>query len=138
MHKLMKRLSLAQRTINIGRSDVMQMLARAQAGLGKNAMVQQLALAPRSIGRRVVAALVIALASAAAALVMSNVAPFNASVERINFALSDAFYKSRSTQSVVDGPVVIVGVDNSSVERMKEVKDNPFPWPRVEWGRFIK
>src|SRR5690348_1345388 len=111
---LIRQLTLAQQ--RLAQSEVMQRLDRARRTIGGNAMIKQLALAPRSIGRRMLTVFVIALASSVIALLAAVIPPFNATVSGIDNAFYDSFFKRRTPESRIDGPVVMVMVDQGSVD----------------------
>jgi adenylate cyclase len=118
-----------------GNLDTLKAYAKKHGNLGN---LKQLALAPRSVGRRVATAFVIALASAAIALFIATVPPLSRSVLKIDEALYDALFKSRPSESRYDGPVVIVAVDDTSIQRMVKAMHYRWPWPRDSWAMVVK
>ena len=59
-------------------------------------------------------------------------------VEKGDNAFYDAFYRLRPVDSRVDGPVVIVAVDDKSLAEVDEGMKFGWPWPREFWGHIAE
>src|SRR5437773_4973339 len=114
MLRVFKQLTEARRSIE--RSKMMQRLGRARYSIQQNAIVRQLALAPRSAGRRLLTALVIALAAAIVALIVPKVPWLKDTVENLDNAIYDSFYLRRTPESRITSPVVMIVVDDYSID----------------------
>lgn len=93
----------------------------------------------RPAGTLKVAAIVaIATLAAGVALLAAVVPPFRAAVRATDTALYDAFYRQRPPQSRRDGPIVIIAVDQSSIDRMAAQENHyRWEWPREYWGAML-
>lgn len=58
-------------------------------------------------------------------------------VRRLNDVLYDSFYRLRPAQDRTDGPVVLVVVDQHSLDIVDQQKQLGWPWPRQYWGDLI-
>src|SRR5262249_54950478 len=68
-----------------------------------------------------------------------SVPPFEQSALRINNALYDSFYRHRTPESLLDGPLVIITVDQSSIDHMAAEENHyRWPWPREYWGAVLE
>jgi adenylate cyclase len=72
------------------------------------------------------------------AVLAANVPPVGMAMQRVDLALYDAFYRSRPSESRQSGPVIIIAVDQSSIDRMaaSELKHR-WEWPREFWGALL-
>ncbi len=136
MSKVFERLTEALRSIE--RSEVMQRLLRAQQSFQKNKIVRELALAPKSPGRRLFTAFLIAIAAATVALLAACLPPFAASITNINEAFYDSLYQRRTPESCKDAKVVMVSVDDWSIDTAFQETHQDWPWPRYVWGNMIE
>ena len=98
--------------------------------------IPQFALTPRSNLQRAMTAVVIALASAAVALIAANVPPLDDAAIKIDDAVYDSFFKRRPPESQILGNIVIVTVDDGSIQKMSANLGLRFPWPRQCWGQL--
>jgi adenylate cyclase len=95
-------------------------------------------ISSRGIGYKLTAVVVIAVLSMAG-LLAGIVPPFNVAVDIADTAFYDAFYKLRTPESRRDGSVVIVQVDQSSIEGMAAQENRyRWPWPREYWGLVLQ
>jgi CHASE2 domain-containing sensor protein len=46
----------------------------------------------------------------------------------------DSLYRLRAPEDMKDGPIVIVAVDDKSIEDVDAVYHQGWPWPRRHWG----
>lgn len=101
-------------------------------------MLKRLRFTRHGPGRKWLASAAIALAAAALALAASQVPPLAGSVRTIDTALYDAFYKHRTPEDRQNGSVVIIAVDQGSIDAMA-AEDNHYrwPWPREYWGAVV-
>lgn len=89
--------------------------------------------------RRWFAALVVSLAATVASMLLMLVGWIEGPTTRVNTAIYDAFYRSRAPTSCADGDVVIVAIDQSSIDRMSATESRyRFPWPRDVWAGVIR
>jgi adenylate cyclase len=49
----------------------------------------------------------------------------------------DSLYRFRAPEDMKTGPVVIVAVDDDSVEVIDRVRQKGWPWPRAYWGKMV-
>lgn len=92
----------------------------------------------RGLFRKFLAVAIIATVATAVSLLLTIAPPFDAAMERVGDALYDAFYRSRTPESRLDGPIVIVAVDQSSIDAMAATEARfRWPWPRELWGAAI-
>jgi adenylate cyclase len=137
MFKVLERLTEARRSIE--RSEMMQRLERAGSSIRSNAIVKQLALAPRSPGRRLFTAFLIALTATTAALFAATCAPLNDPVANIDNAIYDTSFHRRTPESHFDDKnVVIIAVDDRSVEMARKEANISWPWPRENWAALLQ
>src|SRR5215813_7822121 len=95
----------------------------------------------KPLGRleKTAAALVIATIASAVAWLVGSVPPFEQAALKINNALYDSFYKHRPATSLLDGAIVIVAVDQSSIDHMAAEENRyRWPWPREYWGVVLE
>src|SRR5437870_3502302 len=87
--------------------------------------------------RRWVAACAIGLVCAAVGMVLW--APFAVlgAVRTLDFVFYDSLYRLRPTRDMRDGPLVIVAVDDASLEAIKRSQKVGWPWPRRNWGQIV-
>ncbi|HEY7086986.1 MAG TPA: adenylate/guanylate cyclase domain-containing protein [Tepidisphaeraceae bacterium] len=98
-------------------------------------MLQRLRTRPLSTTRKLVAVFNIATVCTLGALLLARFPPFSGSVELVDTALYDAFYKQRTPESRADGPIVIIAVDQQSIDKMAASENHyRWPWPREYWG----
>lgn len=69
-----------------------------------------------------------------AALIAGNAPLLRDVVQRADNAFYDAFYHLRPVDSRMDGPVVIVAVDDKSLAAVDQNMHYGWPWPREFWG----
>lgn len=94
-------------------------------------------LSAQSRGRKVLAALVIALCASLVALLARSCPGLSLAMGKLDFLLYDSFYHLRPIQDQTNGPVVIVAADDKSQEELSKVGIG-WPWPREYWGKMIQ
>jgi adenylate cyclase len=82
------------------------------------------------------AAAVIALVCAGFGVVMWAPVPILRAVGMLDNVFYDSMYRFRPIESQVDGPIVIIAVNDKSIDAMQG-KDVGWPWPRDYWGQMI-
>jgi adenylate cyclase len=90
-----------------------------------------------STARKLLAVFNVATLCTLGALLLSLVPGLQGVFETADTAFYDAFYKLREPQSKLDAPIVIVAVDQDSIDRMKNPApglEYRWPWPRELWG----
>ncbi len=101
-------------------------------------MLRRLRFTRHGPARKWLASLAIALAAAALAFAAGTIPPLAGSLRTIDTALYDAFYKHRTPEDRTNGNVVIITVDQLSIDAMA-AEDNRYrwPWPREYWGAVL-
>ena len=70
------------------------------------------------------------------ALLPNSIGPIRAILDRANEFFYDTYYRLRPVESRVDGPVVIVAVDDRSLQAVDKSMHYGWPWPREFWGHI--
>ena len=71
-------------------------------------------------------------------MVVANVPPFNGLIQRVDEGIYDWLYKHRPVENKLDAPVVMICVDDYSVDQMENSESGlPWPWPRDWWAGLI-
>lgn len=94
----------------------------------------------KTFGRLVRWMMVLAIGTAAtlAAMLLAMIPPVNVATQAVDTALYDAFYRRRPSESRLDGPVMIIAVDQSSIDRMAASElEYRWEWPREVWGALL-
>lgn len=98
-------------------------------------------LSPQGPGRKAGASLLIALAATALAWAACATPGVSVAKSKLDYVLYDSFYRLRSVQDQTEAPVVIVAVDDKSLDEMSHSGIGktlyPWPWPRVFWGMMV-
>lgn len=94
-------------------------------------------LAPQHPLRKLAAAAIIAVLAVAVAALLHRIPGSAAAMNLLDRSLYDAFYGFRKPVDRADGPVVIVTVDEPSLERMNALGYD-WPWPRNLWTPTVK
>lgn len=98
-------------------------------------------LSAQSPARKIAAALLIAVCSAAVGVGARYVPGISVACSKLDFLLYDSFYHLRPIENQTNGPVIIVAVDDKSEEQMSQVgvgkTTYSWPWPRELWGIMI-
>jgi len=56
----------------------------------------------------------------------------------LNNVMYDAFYRRRPVENQEKGPIVIIAVDDRSLDMVDQQKGVGWPWPRMIWGAVIQ
>jgi adenylate cyclase len=100
-----------------------------------------LKLSPQGPGRKTVAATLIALIATGLALAARVTPGVSVATSKLDYVLYDSFYHLRPVHDQSDGPVVIVAVDDKSLDEMTHSGIGktlyPWPWPRLFWGMMV-
>ncbi|HEY2587857.1 MAG TPA: adenylate/guanylate cyclase domain-containing protein [Tepidisphaeraceae bacterium] len=100
-----------------------------------------LKLSPQGPGRKTVAAALIALAATGLALAARYGPGVSLALSKLDYLLYDSLYHLRPVQDQTNGPVVIVGVDDKSLDALSHngigKTTYGWPWPREFWGMMV-
>lgn len=89
--------------------------------------------------RRLPAVVAVALAAGVVALALAEVPPFRTAVDVTDISLYDSFYRHRRNDSVRASPIVIIVVDQYSIDQMaRQANAFRWPWPREYWGAVLE
>ncbi len=88
--------------------------------------------------RRPVAALVIAMLSAAVAIAVDQMPVTSLGMQFADNVFYDWFYRYRPVESQRNGDVVIVAVDDKSLGEVDRGLEFGWPWPRIVWYMVAK
>jgi adenylate cyclase len=83
------------------------------------------------------AAGVIALVCAGLGVALWAPTPILRVVGMLDNVFYDSMYRFRPIESQVDGPIVIVAVDESSLAKIDKYHGIGWPWPRRYWGEMV-
>jgi adenylate cyclase len=86
--------------------------------------------------RRLAAVSIIALVAWLIAMLPGAAAPIRPILDRANLFFYDTYYRLRPIESRADGPVVIVAVDQRSLDAIDKTYHYGWPWPREFWGHI--
>lgn len=87
-----------------------------------------------SLLRRLIPALLIAVATALLTLAWTAVPWLNLPIRRLNETLYDTAYQYRRVEPQRDAEVVIVAIDNKALAAIDELYQKGWPWPRKYYG----
>lgn len=90
-----------------------------------------------AVVRRISIALLIGLLATGVAFAAHWLGGKEGWLARADWVFYDNFFASRPPTSRVDGPVVIVEVDQKSLDEIQAVLKRGWPWPRESWGFVI-
>lgn len=100
-----------------------------------------LKLSPQGPGRKTVAATLIALAATGLALAAGYAPGASVAMSKLDYLLYDTLYHLRPIQDQTNGPVVIVAVDDKSLDELSHngigKTTYGWPWPRLFWGLMV-
>jgi adenylate cyclase len=88
--------------------------------------------------QRLVAATLIAIAVSALVLALRATPTLKIPIERLDSTLYDSLYRSRPIQNMQDADVVIVAVDDRSMDDINREYKKGWPWPRKYWGSITE
>ncbi len=94
-------------------------------------------LTPHHPLRKFAASVVIAVSVTLIAFMAHHLPGVSVAMAALDNTLYDAFYHFRASEDRSDGPVVIVTVDESSLEKMNDVGFE-WPWPRTMWAATVQ
>lgn len=101
-----------------------------------------LRLSAQSAGRKVIAGIAIALIASAGAIALRYAPGTRVALGKLDDLLYDSFYRLRPLEDRTHGPVVIVAVDQRSLDDLNNPapgkKAFGWPWPREFWGRVVE
>jgi adenylate cyclase len=75
--------------------------------------------------------------AAAATIITAALASLGAT-RRVDDVIYDSLYRLRAPEDKSAGPVVIVAVDDASLEAVGKALHFGWPWPREFWGRIVQ
>ena len=84
--------------------------------------------------RRIVAVLAIGFASAGTALLLGMIPGVSRAMQLADHVLYDTFYRARPAHPQESAPVVILGIDDRSLEEVDRQLGFGWPWPRPSWA----
>ncbi|HXE52503.1 MAG TPA: adenylate/guanylate cyclase domain-containing protein, partial [Tepidisphaeraceae bacterium] len=91
--------------------------------------------------RKIIAAGVIALVSAGFAIAIAHLPGSRIAMGKLDNLLYDSLYRLRPVTDQTNGPVVIVAVDDNSLNQLSHQgigkKSYGWPWPREFWGYML-
>jgi adenylate cyclase len=87
--------------------------------------------------QRLLAAGVIALICSVLGVILRAPVGVFGVVRGLDEAFYDAMYRLRPTQKMDNGPIVIVAVDDESIEKWDKERKVGWPWPRKYWGEMV-
>jgi adenylate cyclase len=100
-----------------------------------------LKLSPQGPGRKTVAAVLIALAATGLSLAARYAPGVSVAMSKLDYLLYDSLYHLRPVQDQAKGPVVIVAVDDKSLDELSHngigKTTYGWPWPRLFWGVMV-
>src|SRR4051794_5674285 len=87
--------------------------------------------------RKWAAALSIAAVACVVAMLLSLAPRFSLAIRQLVDVFYDTFYQVRPTESRRDGPVIVITVDDASLQTVDKVYHYGWPWPRETWGDIV-
>jgi len=100
-----------------------------------------LRLSTHGPGRKLLAAAVIAVGAAGLAELGRQLPVVSIPLAKLDDLLYDSMYRLRKPEDRTNGPVVIVAVDQASLDELLNPKANKrkfgWPWPREIWGYIV-
>jgi adenylate cyclase len=87
--------------------------------------------------RKLIAAGVIAVLVTGLALAMGHIPSLSIAVQKADWVFYDTMYRLRPIADRTNGPVVIVAVDQRSLDAMDKARGFGWPWPRETWGLLV-
>lgn len=87
--------------------------------------------------QRWVAAGVIALVCGLLGMLLWTPARVLGVVAAMDRAFYDSLFRLRAPEDLRGGPIVIVAVDDASIEAVDRARRKGWPWPREYWGRMV-
>lgn len=98
-------------------------------------------LSAQSPGRKVIAAILIAICGTLIGVGARYIPGLSLAMSKLDYLLYDSFYHLRPVQDQTNGPVVIVAADDKSQEELSQKgvgkTTYSWPWPRELWGIMI-
>lgn len=94
---------------------------------------------PLSRWQKILAVPVIAIAAVSVAMILASVPPTRSAANAIDRSFYDAFFRLREPESQLDSDIVIIAVDQNSIDQIAEEADHfRWPWPREYWGQVLQ
>ncbi|MGH7213624.1 MAG: CHASE2 domain-containing protein [Tepidisphaeraceae bacterium] len=93
---------------------------------------------PQSAASKAAAAVIVALLASLVALTLARVPGVRLSVELLGNVFYDSFYHLRTPEDRTNGDVVIVAVDQKSLDAVDKAFHFGWPWPREFWGAIVQ
>src|SRR5687767_725339 len=87
--------------------------------------------------RKIAAAVLLAAVAAALALGARHAPGLSVAIVKANEVMYDTLYRLRPVDYRTNGSVVIVAVDQKSLDAMDQAKRYGWPWPRVFWAELV-
>src|SRR5688500_13074406 len=87
--------------------------------------------------RKIAAAVLLAAVAAALALGARHAPGLSVAIVKANEVMYDTLYRLRPIEDRTNGSVVIVAVDQKSLDAMDQAKGFGWPWPREFWGNLV-
>jgi adenylate cyclase len=89
-------------------------------------------------GQKLAAGVAVALVAAGLAVGLRHVPGVAIALRAADHVLYDTLYRLRPVTDMTGGDVVIVAVDDDSLQAMKQAMDFGWPWPREFWGNIVQ
>lgn len=94
---------------------------------------------PLSRWQKILAVPVIAIAAVSIAMILASIPPTRSAANAIDRSFYDALFRLRAPESQLDSDIVIIAVDQNSIDRIaKEADAFRWPWPREYWGHVLQ
>lgn len=87
--------------------------------------------------QRWLASAVIALLCAGLGILLWSPAPWLGFVRTLDNVFYDSLYRLRPAQNMANSPIVIVAVDDKSIDAVDKDRKIGWPWPRKYWGEMV-
>jgi adenylate cyclase len=95
-------------------------------------------LPERSTLKHVAAVGAVAVLAVGLATLLRQVQPMSAAMARLDDQFYDAFYRWRPAEPRAGGELLIIGVDDDSLNRIDQALGRGWPWPRDIWGKLVE
>ena len=90
--------------------------------------------------RKLIAGVLIALLVTGVALIAARVPGLSIAVQKADWVFYDTMYRLRPITDRTNGPIVIVAVDQRSLDYVNAMNKGDgfgWPWPREFWGKMV-
>src|ERR1700678_1328748 len=95
-------------------------------------------LPQHNTGRSVFAAFVIAFATGVALMAWSGIPALWTPLHLLDLTFYDAFYRSRPITDQTSSDVVMIAIDQKSLDAIDKQLHYGWPWPRATWAAIIQ